>query len=61
MAKEKDLYDTFIETLLVIARNPDLSRLLRPIPKEYKPQQLDSLLAILKKQEANTNLFKKFS
>ena len=61
MAKDSDLYDIYCDVLLTFSRRKEFYDLLLPIPKVFKPQQLQSLLEVLMVQEENANLFKKFT
>lgn len=61
MAKDFELYKLYCDVLLTIAARKELQDLLKPVPKNYRPPQIDAVLDILLKQEENTTLFKKFS
>lgn len=61
MAKEFELYEQYCQSLLTISRTDEIKALVKPISKTYKPQQLESLISIVKKQETNTSLFMNLS
>lgn len=61
MSKESEVYDQYCEVVLTLGRQPELRPLVLQLPPVYKPVQLESLAAILKKQEENTILFKSFA
>jgi hypothetical protein len=61
MSKEFEVYEQYCEVLLTIGRQSKLRNLMLQLPPQYKPVQLESLASILKKQEANTILFKNFA
>lgn len=57
MAKEMHLYETYIQVINQFASIPSLFDLILELPDEYEPKQRDSILSLLKKTKALSEVF----